>query len=155
MAHTHKLETVAQRIKSLIVANQVPLLIDDIWYGDQEMLPAGRTVCVEPVNVTRPMKGVPDMVQNDFSVVVLVYVERIGEVQALRSECNLLAEAIEDLLHTRLDLSDAAGTPGSDIVIHGWVTENLSGYTPKQGRLVRSSRLSWQGFSKTSLRFGP
>lgn len=155
MGHTHKLEVVAQRIKDLIVANKVALTLDDVWYGDQDQLPTARTVCIEPVVVDRPMGGVPDMVQNNFNVAILVYVYRITEVQTLRSECNTLSEAVEDLLHTRLDLSDAAGTPGSDIIIHGWVTENLSGYTFKEGRQVRSSKLTWQGFSKTSLRFGP
>lgn len=155
MAHTHKLEVVAQRIKDLITANKVPLTIDAIWYGDQSQVPNGRTVCIEPVTVNRVMSGAPDMVQNNFVVVVIVYLEKVGELQALRTECNVLAEAIEDLLHSHLDLDDNAHTANSDIVVHGFVSENLSGYAYKQNRLVRSSRLTWTGISKTSLRFGP
>jgi hypothetical protein len=155
VAHTHKLEVVGQRIAGLITANKSTLLYDDLWYGDQDKIPTARTICVEPVVVNRTLAGAPDMVENNFSVALMVYIVRIGEVQALRSECNALAEAIEDVLHLHLDLDDNVHTPNSDIIIHGFVDENLSGYSVKQGRLIRSSRLSWSGKSKTSLRFGP
>lgn len=157
MPHTHKHSVVTQRIFDLIDANKGPALlnIDAVWYGDQDMVPDGRTVCVEPVNVSRPMQGAPDMVLNTFTVAVLVYVTKVQDIQLTRKECDALAEAIEDMLHTHLNLDDNAHTPGSDIVIQGWCTENLSGYTYKKDRLIRSSRLTWQGISKTSLRFGP
>lgn len=155
MAHTHKLSVVAQRIFDLIDANKVSLTLDDVFYGDQDKIPGGRTACIEPVQKQTPMDGVPDMVRNEFTVVILIYLEKVIELQNLRKECDLLAEAIEDLLHLHLDLDDNAHTPNSGIVIHGWVVENMSGYSYKDNRLVRSARLTWQGKSKTSLRFGP
>lgn len=157
MAHTHKLSVVTQRIFDLIDVNKGPtaLNIDAVWYGDQEQVPQGRTVCVEPVTVSRDMRGVPDMVVNNFTVAVLVYLTKIQDVQLTRKECDALAEALEDLLHTHLQLTDNANTPGSDILVHGFVTEVLSGYTYKNGTLIRSARMTWQGISKTSLRFGP
>jgi len=155
MAHTHKLSVVATRIQSLVEANQVALTIDDVWYGDQAMVPAGRTVCIEPITVDRRISGAPDMVENNFQVALLVYITKVQDVQLTRAECDSLAEALEDLLHLHLNLDDNAHTPGSDIVIHGFVAENMSGYTYKEGRLIRSAKLTWLGKSKTSLRFGP
>lgn len=155
MSHTHSLDVVGGRIFDLITANKAPLAIDNVWYGDQEAVPDGRTVCVEPVNVTRPMSGVPDMVTNTFGVAVLVYVTKVQDVQLTRRECDVLTSAVADLLHQHLNLDDDVHTPGSDLVVHGWVVEHLSGYSYKSGKLVRSGRLTWQGISKTSLRFGP
>jgi len=155
VALTHKTTTVANRIKDLIVANQGSLGIGKVYYGDQDIVPDGKSVCVEPGRVSRPMSGAPDMVTNSFDVMILVYRTAVQDLQATRLECDLLAEAIEDMLHLHLDLDDNAHTPNSGIVVQGWVTENLSGYTFKQGRLIRSARLTWQGISKTSLRFGP
>lgn len=155
MAHTHKLADVAERIFDLIDANRVSLTLGDqgLWYGDQNIVPEGRTVCVEPVNVTRAMSGAPDMVTNTFTVAVLIYLTSVQDIQQTRRDCDQLSEDLEDLLHAHLSLDD--GTPNSDIVVHGYVTENLSGYTYKNDRLIRSARLTWQGISKTSLRFGP
>jgi hypothetical protein len=153
VAHTHRLDIVSERIKDLIEAQKVPLTVDDVFYGDQEIVPHARTVCVEPVTVNRSIVGAPDMVQNTFTVAVLVYVYKVQELQATRAEADALSGDIEDLLHTTLQLQTAS--PGSDIIIHGFVMENLSGYTVKQSRLYRSCRLTWQGISKTSLRFGP
>lgn len=155
MAHTHKLSVVAMRMYDLVVANKVPLTLDDVWYGDQEQVPHARTVCIEPVTVTRNISGAPDMVQNNFTVAILIYLARVQDLQVTRQECDILAAAIEDLFHTHLDLDDNIHTAGSDIVVHGFINENMSGYSYKGNRLIRSARLTWQGLSKTSLRYGP
>lgn len=155
MAHTHRLDVVADRIYDIILANKVALSFDDVFYGDQEQLPQAKSCCVEPVVVNREMAGAPDMVLNKFTVGILVYLARVQDIQTTRAECDALAAGVENLLHTFLNLEDASHTPNSDIVIQGWVAENLSGYSYKGSRLLRSARLTWTGMSKTSLRYGP
>ena len=156
MPLTHKPSVVATRILDLLVAGMTDLGLRKVYYGDQNKVDESPTACVEAGPVNRPMDGVPDMILNTFQVFVIVYHSRVQDNQTTKLEAEQFAEAIEDYLHTNLQLRDASGDPASEIVIHGWVIENMAGYATKGvNTLWRASRLTWQGISKSSLRFGP
>jgi hypothetical protein len=122
--------------------------IADVWYGDQERILRTPTVCVEPNTKGRTLEGVPNMTRNEFEIFVLVYVNKVTDLQQNRKDADQLAYEIELLIHQDLQLRDATGAP---TMIHGYVRENESGYTVKSGTLYRSARLTYFGLNKTSL----
>src|SRR5512139_916007 len=125
---------------SIVPADLAPM---DIFYGDQERIPRTPAVCVEPGEKNRELQGAPNMTSNTFDIYVLIYHNKMQEIQLTRRECDVLAYEIEKRLHQNLQLGG--------IIIHGYCVSNESGYTYKQNTLYRSARLTYRATSKTSL----
>ena len=157
MPLTHKGSVVTQRLVDLLEANKLDLGLQKVYYGDQNKIDESPSACIESGPVNRPMDGVPDMILNTIQAFIIIYHGRVQDVQVTKKETEQFAERIEDYLHTNLQLRDPTGDPASEIVIHGWVIENMPGYASKgaSNTLWYASRLTWQGISKTSLRYGP
>jgi hypothetical protein len=145
MPVTAKLSVVTQAIVDLLVANAVPLGVgtSDIYYGDIEKVPRSPSIAVEPVERPRELAGVSMQVENAFTVYIFVYVLGIDSSQDLRKSCDVLAESIEDVLHTNKKLSG--------LLIQSWVTNFESGYAVRGGVLLKCVRLTWNGVSKTMI----
>jgi hypothetical protein len=142
---------VAVRIKDLIVANKDVLdpTIDSVFYGDQDLIPNGKTVCVQPGPIRAQLQGSSHMVLNAISTYVLVYVSKIQDIQQNRLTADLLSKALAKLLHGNLTLLDPDGLNG--IVIHGFVEESDPGYTIRKKNLFESVRMTHTCTTKTML----
>jgi hypothetical protein len=119
----------------------------DVWYGDQNTIGRTPTVCIEPDEKQRTLEGLPNMTVNEFTIFILVYHNKVQDMQLTRKECDVLAYEIEKLIHQDLQLTNG----GSPRLIHGFVRQNESGYTYKGNTLYRTARLTFYGKNKTSL----
>lgn len=149
---------------SVIANRQVALLtslIDDtnfstpaitgVMYGDQDKIPSSPFVCVEPSDKVREWPPTPtDMTEIVLETYIYIYhANLVGGNQQTRLECDQVAEAVEEYFNVNhRQLRNAAG---DDLVIYGYVVRNESGQTPKQGKMIRTSRLTWRGRSKLRL----
>lgn len=143
MPLTDNLDTVTQYIVDLINTNKVALGVQDVWYGDQELIPRSPAVAVEPGTKTRTLTGMPRMATNNFTVFILVYVAKLQDIQLTRKTSNQLAEAIEDLIHGDSNLGG--------LVVHGFCTSQESGYAVRGSLLMRAVRISYEAMSKLQL----
>lgn len=143
---------IAKRIELLLqhnIDNGNSLGINDLIYGDQDRIAQDRTVCIESGDTTSPLAGVPSMVQRQHECFILCYYARYDNEELRKYDAEQFANGIEDYLNQNLTL---ALPDGSDpIVTHGWVVSNSPGYTYKQNSLIKASRLTWNGISKTRL----
>jgi hypothetical protein len=127
----------------------IPMLPEDVMYGDQDMIPRTPFICVEPNDKQRQLAGVPNMTENTFTIYILVYHNRVQDNQFTRKEVDTLAYEVEQLIHQDLQLKNG----GAANMIHGFVMSNESGYAFKKGTLFRTARLTYRGLNKTSLPF--
>lgn len=144
MPTADRLSTVASAVKALLDADTT-LGLREVYYGDQEKIPATPSVCVEPSLLSRELAGIggKGQTQNQFVVYVICYLAKIQDEQITRLASDQLAEAIMDVLHSSITMS---GT-----VVHGFVTAVEYGYTRRTGALSRVARLTWTGMSKTAI----
>lgn len=109
-----------------------------IYYGDQEKIPKNVTVCVEPNIKRTDLKNSQRGVSREFEIFVLVYFTSLNQTGQLnRRDADALAEEIEAYLNSD---PQAGGS-----LIHCMVTEVASGYSSKDGTIVKSSRLTFNG----------
>jgi hypothetical protein len=121
----------------------VALGLQDVWYGDQEMVPRTPAVAVEPGSKARVIAGTSRSTENRLTVYLMVYVAKIQDVQATRKTTDQIAEAIEVHLHNDPTLGG--------LVIFSMVSSVESGYAIRGGTLMRSARMTWEGLSKTRI----
>lgn len=143
---------VTVRIRDLIAANTetiAPVPINNVFYGDQALIPGGLTVCVHPGPQTGTMQGSSQQRLNTFKVFILVYVSKIQDIQDNRLLADQTCKGIEHLLQNNLQLRDANGL--NPILIHGFVEESDPGYTIRQGTMFEAVRMTWAGMTKTML----
>jgi hypothetical protein len=142
---TNKASVVAQAIQAVLVTNQTALGLEDVWYGDQDSIPRYPAVCIEADTKSIPITDLNPMLyaRNDFEILLILYDSIIGSVDTLRLQTDQLAEAITDVLHIDIKLGG--------LVTLGYVSLIQYGYIVKQGRLVRSAKLTWRGLNKTPL----
>lgn len=147
--------TISKRIYDLLVLDKVTLGLQDVWYGDQQLLPGTPALCVEPGMKRRPLDGVPDLTRNAIDTSILIYHSQLldataGGQQKVRQDTIAVAEAVETWLHqNHLQLLDASG---DRITIHSWVTEFDPGYAYKNGTLYHAVMMTWSSITKTRLR---
>lgn len=141
MPQTDKPTVVSQYIYDLLTDNKQELGIEDVFDGDQELIPRTPAICVLIGDYGRELTGAPFRTDNAFTIYLMVYHAKIQDNQLNYRECNELAEAVMDLMHQNKTLGDN--------VIHGFVTSIEPGYV-RQGRsLSYVSRLTWYGLTKT------
>lgn len=121
---------------------------DDIYYGDQDLLPRTPSVCIEPNDKNRSLAGAPNMTDNEFEIYAMIYHNKVQSNATTRQEVDQLAYEIEAWIHKDLQLKLGTSTPA---LIHGFVVSNESGYTFKNNTLYRTARLTYKGKNKTSL----
>lgn len=155
MAPTANFYKVAKYLQALVTANKVALGLQDIWYGDMDLIPHTPSLCVETGPTSRQLVGAPARVDNNFTVYLMIYHGKIQDVQLNRSDCDQMAVAVQNLLHTDLRLDnptyDGSVATGNGLVVFGMVTGIEPGYTVRSKSLMRTSRVTWEGTSKTNL----
>ena len=133
----------ARAIYNLLAANQTALDVDNVWYGDQEKLPTGRSICAEPYLKENRIKGAAWVADQDFEAHIYVYVTKIQSPMENRDECDILAEQIEDLIHANKTMNNTC--------ISCWVSKIEFGYSTKDTGIVRSARLVIHGKGQSQL----
>jgi hypothetical protein len=117
-----------------------------VFYGDQEIIPAAVTVCVEPASKQRDWSGYSAMTDNNFNIRIIAYVEKVQDDTTTRLQCDRLAEALEHLVHSDLQLKDATGNA---LIIQGLVSSINFGYATRFNMLLRVATLTYAPFTKT------
>lgn len=146
MSHTDRSTVVATYIKNLIDTNKVALNVDNVLYGDHNMIPGGITVTVMPGMKNRTLQRVASPgagTRNRMIVLVTVYCNETGDEQTLSLKTDQIAEAVEHLLHQNTTLGDN--------VIHGFVETWDPGYRFKTGSMYRATQMTHISQSKTNL----
>jgi hypothetical protein len=124
-------------VMALLEAKKVALSIGGVFYGDQARLPHRWTVCVEPGSDMAELQGGFRRVKRVVTVYVLIYSNAIQSTEDNRRDSDVKAEEIEKELNSDSTLGG--------IFTHCYVTANESGYSIKDGKQVRSSRLTFEG----------
>lgn len=137
----------AAYIYDLIVANKYDLGIEDVLYGNNNMVPRNMTVVVTPGRKVRFLQGVSapgGRVKNELTVLIDVITSDVlsGEKDA-RLATDQLAEAVEKLLH--------ADTTMGGLLIHGFVHTWDPGETFINNSMYRMVRMTYTGESRTYL----
>ncbi len=143
MPNTDSLIDVADQLKILLEQYQTTLGIADVYYGDQVLVPRTPTVCVEPLEKVRELAGVSDRTENTIQVGIMIYHGQVTSSQITRRECDVFAEQVEKVLHLDRQLGG--------LLIYGFCNRLESGYAERNGALMFSSRLTYQGLTKTRL----
>lgn len=143
---TDNISIVARKIYSLLDENRVGLGFQDIWYGDQDKTPRTPCAAVESGPKTRELNGAPRRTMVTMTIYVLVYHEKILDVQQNQLESEKLNEAVEALLH-----QDAAL---DGLVIDSMVTNVEPGYVNRGGAKVKASRITFTCTSQKMLPYG-
>jgi len=124
----------------LLYENRLPLVLEDVWEGDQNLIPRVPAICIVMGDYKRTLSGAPFRTDNEFTIYLMVYHGGVRDNQLNYRECNERAEAIMTLLHTDKTMGDN--------VIHGYVTGMEPGYQEKK-TLMYVTRITWQGLTKT------
>ena len=132
-----KLYEVADKVKALLVANKTSLGLHSVFYGDQEKLPGNFVACVEPDTKKTEHKGMARTVNREFVLYIILYAASVKSPEINRRDADVKAEDIETLLNQDLTLGG--------LLLSSKVTEVASGYSTKEGVLVRSNRITFTG----------
>ena len=126
-----------------LLANDGSLGLQDVWYGDQELIPRVPAISIEPNGVDSLLAGVPFMVENTLTFILMLYYGGVQDVQISKRDCIEYAQTVMDAMH-------ADKTMGGN-VIHGFCTSVEYGVATKGNALIFASRITWQGLTKTQL----
>ena len=143
MGLTASAEVVATAIFDAIQAQASALGIQQVYYGDQTILPETPCVCVSPGNKLRELQGTTMRTLNTIETYVFVYYGKVQDVQQNLHAAQTLADAIEPVVQADLTLG---GT-----VIWTLCTQNEPGMVNKMGSLMMGNRMTFQSVSKTQL----
>lgn len=128
---------IADAVKDLLEVNKETLGLHSVFYGDQERIPGSMVACVEPDTKKTEHKGMMRQVTREFTVYVILYAASIQSPQINRRDADLMAENIETLLNQDITFGG--------LLLDSKVTEVASGYSTKEGNLIRSNRITFTG----------
>lgn len=142
---------VAERFFEILDLSKAELGVQDVWFGDQQLVPRVPALCVEPGTERRQIQGVPDMTLMQIETGLYLYHSKVDRTQQLaRRECNTFAQRIKNFLHVNhLRLYSEDGL--RQLTIHGFCTELDPGYSYRQGSLFNAVQMIWTSTTKTSL----
>src|SRR6201995_3181640 len=96
---TDSLVVYTSYLKDMIEQNKVLLGVQDVFYGDQTKYPRTPAVALESDVKRREINGAPRRTENDLNAFVIVYHSPVQDTQKTRKDVDILAEAIETLVH--------------------------------------------------------
>lgn len=136
---TDKPSVVAAYIKDMLEQSAIPF--EDVWYGDQNLIPRTPAAAVEPGARGREWAGTSRSSMNTFVVDVIIYHSQLEDVNLTRQEALELAEDVEVLLHSDPTLGG--------LVIDSLCTSLEPGYAERGNILLQATSVRWEGRSKT------
>lgn len=134
---------VAESIIDFLSDNKTSLGLRTIVYGEDEFVTETPTVEVVPGTMTTETVETAFTVRNNFPVHITIIHSRLDNRQVTRKECDSFAYNVRNKLHENPKLGG--------LVVFGYVTMVEPGFTTRQRALMRATRLTWSGFSKTKL----
>ena len=145
MPYAQKCSEIASFVEAKLETNKVALLLADVWFGDQQLLPQTPSACVIVGSTEFTSAGSPRRVQADFEVQVLVYHCKIQDIQVTELECAQRAEAVAAKLNAIIT--------GGGLLVGSFVTKIEPGFVDKNsGRTwYKTSRVTFTGFSLFNL----
>jgi hypothetical protein len=140
---TDKPTVVSQYIYDILSDNAAmrTLGLEDVWDGEQNLIPRIPAISIVVGSYSRELTGVPFRTDNVFTIFLMMYHAKIQDIQLNQRECNARAEAVMDFLHTDK-------TMGGN-VIHGYVVAMEPGYLAVGRSMTYVTRLTWTGLTKT------
>lgn len=129
-----RLVAAAKAVQDILETNKDTLELGAVYYGDQRRIAQRFTACVEPGEDQAALQGAFRRVTRVVVVYVLLYGVAISAEDSSREATDVKAEAIEALLNQDPSM-------GGDFT-HSYVKSLESGYTPKDGSLIASCRLT-------------
>ena len=125
-------------VEALLETNKASLGLQDVWMGDQTLLPRTPAACVLPatVNTDYAGAGAGRYMQSVIDVSVLVYHAKIQDTQENELEVVHAAELIAS------KLSEDATAGG--LVLNSLVRSVEPGYVRRKSSWYRSTRVTWQ-----------
>lgn len=145
--HTDDDEVVAQFIFDLLTANKAPLLLDDVLWGNHNMIPRASAAVVQALGKQRVLAGVSapgGRTMNDLLVSVELHWSKVGNEEVERRAVDARGTAVERLVH--------ADTTLGGIIIHGFFNQVDRGETQFiNNSMFRSVRMAFVGHTKTYL----
>jgi hypothetical protein len=145
MAYAKVCSEVATTIHGRLLAAKTALLLNDVFFGDQALLPKTPAACVIVGPTETTLVGAPRYVQANFKVQVLVYHCKLQDKQITELECSERAEAVAANLDNAITFNG--------LVLDGFIVSIEPGFVDKsQGQTwYKTSRITWEGFSKFNL----
>ena len=143
MTLTDSLVAIVDYQIDLLKSNAGLLGLNEVYYGDQNLIATVPAVCVEGQRKTRDMSGTSFRSENLLRTTLLVYYSQMQDVNATQRDVEILAEQIEEVLHTDQTMGG--------LVVHGRVIELEPGYAVRERVYLRACRMTWQGISLTHL----
>lgn len=144
---------IGQAVLQVLNDNVNKLGLQDVWFGDQHLLPRTPSACVIVGNTQTQLVGAARRVEDNFEVLVIVYHCRNTDNQETELECNQRAEAVADLLNSQ------DNGKWSGLVLHGFVVGIEPGYANKGSAgspsWYKSSRITWQGMNRRNMSYTP
>ena len=134
----------AQHLVTMLKAAPVVLQVQGtVFYGDQENIPGGYVLCVEPSSRSRELAGIPRKTNVEIEVFIFLYVSFLQDSEANRLEADRFVESIEDVLHADAQLTE--------LCIHSMVARTESGFAAKGNTVRRVTRLTFNISSQQRL----
>lgn len=122
--------------------NKTALGAQDVWYGDQELLPHTPAICVNPGTKKREFQGATYRTLNTIETYVMVYFGKYQDVQTNLHGATQMADAIETLVHSDLLLG------GNVIAV--LCVQDEPGMVNKAGVWMLGARLTFESMTKTT-----
>lgn len=146
--YTDSLLVISQYVHQKLYDAREALGLEEVLYGDQELVGKVPTVCIWGDDKERVLEGAMLRSVNQFTCIVMIYHGPYQDSQETEKECLLFAENIEAFLHT--DRICDQGPQGS-LVYHSICQRVEPGQIVRSGTLMRATRITWQAFSKTGV----
>lgn len=147
MAHTDDDVVVAEFLYNLILTNKVTLSLDEVYYGNHNMIPVGKAAVITAAGKSRVLSGVGGprgQFTNTLNVLIAVHLSKVGDEATERRAVDAIATEVEKLVHQDVTLGG--------IIIHGFIGEVSRGESPMaNGSMFRSVLMSYSGTTKLIL----
>jgi hypothetical protein len=146
MTQTDSLYVVAKRIQTILEEPDLPF--KKVFYGDQAIVEETPAVAVLPIRRTSDQNSTGFRMEYNFFVDLLIFHSSLQDSDVTQEEADQLGEEV----WIKLDQNRRLSYNGDEIVVDGYVRTIEPGFALRARRLMRSSRLSWQGITKLDRR---
>ena len=116
---------------------------EDVYYGDQPRYPRTPSIAVDSGPTTKSLNQIGMHAEETYLRYILIFHSPIQSLQMTEQEIDQHAETVADLLEQNRSLGG--------LVIHSHVTAIEPGLTERGGTLLKTTRLTWTGISKTRI----
>lgn len=148
MNFTYSLVDIADRIVEILEDNKLDLDLEEVYFGNQNLVPRTPAIMVDPNEIVRTLRQTGHVTENIMEIEMMYFYASNKGNEVNTREALLGAEAVADLLNSHPKLTT---TDGNDLVINGYVTRISSGFVTRRNTIYTAARLLWNGQSRTRL----